>query len=173
MATERAALQALTAVDGSLLPGPCRRWPGRCGEDARASGREDARGLRGAATESRGGRHGDRAGNASERAEWRRLVQPGGLYVVDRGYADDELFQELHDLPCRFLARVQYNAASEVQAERPVAAAAQVAGVRRDCLIRRLGTAHHTRLLPQPFRVVLVAAGKTSRRMGRRTSWYW
>jgi hypothetical protein len=56
---------------------------------------------------------------------------------------------------------VQDNAASEVQAERPMAAAAQVAGGRRDCLIRRLGTAHHTRLLPQPFPVVLVAAGKT------------
>jgi hypothetical protein len=25
------------------------------------------------------------AGNASERAEWRRLVQPGGFYVVERG----------------------------------------------------------------------------------------
>jgi hypothetical protein len=28
------------------------------------------------------------AGNGSERAEWRRLVQPGGFYVVDRGYVD-------------------------------------------------------------------------------------
>ena len=33
--------------------------------------------------------------------------------------------------------------------------------MRRDALLRRLGTAHHTRLLPQPFRVVLVATGKT------------
>lgn len=100
------------------------------------------------------------AGQASERAEWRRLVQPGGFYVVDRGYAAYTLFQELHELPCHFLARVQYNAADEVQAERPVSAAAQAAGVRRDCLIRRLGTAHHVPLLPQPFRVVLVASGK-------------
>jgi hypothetical protein len=28
------------------------------------------------------------AGNGSERAEWRRLVQPGGFYVVDRGSVD-------------------------------------------------------------------------------------
>ena len=81
--------------------------------------------------------------------------------MVDRGYADYELFQELHDLPCSFIARVQYNAAYEVQEERPVSAAAQAAGVRRDCLIRRLGTPHHTQLLPQPFRVVLVAVGKS------------
>ena len=35
------------------------------------------------------------------------------------------------------------------------------AGVVRDAVLRRLGTAHHTRLLPQPFRLVQVAAGKT------------
>jgi hypothetical protein len=101
------------------------------------------------------------AGNASERAAWRRLVQPGGFYVVDRGDTDYELCQELPDLPCHFLARVQHNAAYEVQEEGPIAAAAQAAGVRRDCLIRRLGTAHHTRLLPQPCRVVLGASGQT------------
>ena len=35
------------------------------------------------------------------------------------------------------------------------------AGVVRDAVLRRLGTAHHTRLLPQPFRVVQVTTGKT------------
>jgi IS4 transposase len=67
----------------------------------------------------------------------------------------------LHDLPCSCIARVQHNAAYEVQEERPVSAAAWTAGGRRDDLIRRLGTAHHSRLLPQPFRMVLVASGKT------------
>jgi IS4 transposase len=71
------------------------------------------------------------------------------------------LFQTLHDLPCSFVGRVQNNAVSEVQEEGPVSAAAQAAGVRRDCTLRRLGTPHHTRVLPQPFRVVVVATGKT------------
>ena len=35
------------------------------------------------------------------------------------------------------------------------------AGGVRDAVLRRLGTAHHTRLLPQPFRVVQVTTGKT------------
>jgi len=158
VATERAALQALTAVDGSLLPAlPKMAWALWQDDQHRAAKMHVAfevlRHIPVGVTVT--------AGNASERTEWRRLVQPGGFYVVDRGYADYERFQELHDLPCRFLARVQYNAAFEVQEERPVAAAAQAAGVRRDCLIRRLGTPHHTPLLPQPFRVVLVAAGKT------------
>jgi hypothetical protein len=158
VATERAALQALTAVDGSLLPAlPKMAWALWQDAQHRAAKMHVAfEVLRqipvGVAVT---------AGQASERAEWRRLVQPGGFYVVDRGYADYALFQELHELPCHFLARVQYNAAYEVHEERPVSAAAQAAGVQRDCLIRRLGTPHHTSLLPQPFRVVLVASGKT------------
>lgn len=158
VATERAALQALTAVDGSLLPAlPKMAWALWQDAQHRAAKMHVAfevrRQIPVGVTVT--------AGQASERAEWRRLVQPGGFYVVDRGYTDYELFQELHDLPCHFLARVQHNAAYEVQEERPMSAAAQAAGVRRDGLIRRLGTAHHTRLLPQPLRVVLVASGKT------------
>jgi hypothetical protein len=156
VATERAALQALTAVDGSLLPAlPKMTWAVWQDDQHRAAKMHVAfevlRQIPVGVTVT--------AGNASERSEWRRLVQPGGFYVVDRGYTDYELFQDLHDLPCSFLARVQHNAAYEVQEERPVSAAAQATGVRRDCLIRRLGAAHHTRLLPQPFRVVLVASG--------------
>jgi IS4 transposase len=71
------------------------------------------------------------------------------------------LVQELHDLPWSFLVRVQYHAAYEVQQEREVSAAAEAAGVYRDCLVRRLGTEHHTRWLPQPFRVVVLATAKT------------
>lgn len=156
MAPERAALQALTAVDGSLLPAlPKMAWALWQDAQHRAAKMHVAfEGLRqipvGVTVT---------AGHASERAEWRRLVQPEGCYVVDRGSADYALCQDLHDLPCHFIARVQHNAAYAIQEVRPVAAAAQAAGVQRDCLIRRVGTAHHTRLLPQPFRVVLVAPG--------------
>jgi Transposase DDE domain len=155
---ERAALQDLTAVDGSLLPAlPKMAWALWQDDRHRAAKMHVAFAVLpqvpvGVTVT---------AGSASERAELQRLVQAGGFYVVDRGDADYALFQALQDLPCRFIGRVQHNAAYEVQEERPVSAAAQAAGVRRDCLIRRLGTAHHTRLLPQPFRVVLVATGKT------------
>src|SRR5256712_14102942 len=57
------------------------------------------------------------AGNGSERAEWRRLVQPGGFSVVDRGYVDYSLFQELHDLPCSFFFRGKDNPGYEGQGE--------------------------------------------------------
>ncbi len=53
------------------------------------------------------------------------------------------------------------NAAYEVQEERALSPAAVHAGVVRDAVRRRVGTAHQTRLLPQPFRIVQVATGKT------------
>ena len=155
---EQAALAQLTAVDGSLLPAlPRMAWALWQDDQHRAAKMHVAFAVL---------RQGPvdvtvTAGNSSERAEWRRLVQPGGFYVVDRGYADYSLFQDLHDLPCSFICRVQDNAAYEVQAERSLSPAAVQAGVSHDYVLRRLGTAHHTRLLPQPFRVVLVATGKT------------
>jgi hypothetical protein len=155
--TERAALQALTAVDGSLLPAlPQMTWALWQDAQHRATklhvAFEVLRHIPVAVTVT--------AGQSSERAQWRRLVPPGGFDVVDRGYTDDSLFQERQELPCHFLARIQDHAAYEVQEEGLVSAAAHAAGVRRDCLIRRLGSAQHVPLLPQPFRVVLLAADK-------------
>jgi hypothetical protein len=155
---EHAALAQLTAVDGSLLPAlPRMAWAPWQDDQHRAAKMHVAFAVL---------RQGPvdvtvTAGNGSERAQWRRLVHPGGFYVVDRGYADYSLFQDLHDLPCSFLCRVQDNAAYEVQETRALAPAAVQAGVVDDAVLRRLGTAHHTRLLPQPFRVVRVATGKT------------
>jgi hypothetical protein len=155
---EQEALQHLTAVDGSLLPAlPKMAWALWQDEWHRAAKMHVAfevlRQVPVGVTVT--------AGQASERAELRRLVRPGGFYVMDRGYADYALFQELHDLPCSFLVRIQYNAAYEVQQELEVSTAAAGAGVSRDCVLRRLGTEHHTRLLPQPFRVVVLATDKT------------
>jgi hypothetical protein len=153
---EQDALRDVTAVDGSLLPAlPRMAWALWQDEQHRAAKMHVAFAVL---------RHAPvavtvTAGNSSERQELRRLVQPGGFYVFDRGYADYTLFQELHDRPCSFVGRIQNNAVYEVQEERLVSTTAQAAGVRRDCTLRRLGTPHHTRLLPQPFRVVLVATG--------------
>jgi len=109
---EHAALAPLIAVDGSLLPAlPRMAWALWQDDQHRAAKMHVAFAVL---------RQGPvdvtvTAGNGSERAEWRRLVQPGGFYVVDRGYVDYSLFQELHDLPCSFLCRVKDNAAYEVQ----------------------------------------------------------
>ena len=51
-------------------------------------------------------------------------------------------------------------AATTAQQKHPAPPAVH-AGVGHDAVLRRLGTAHHTRLLPQPCRVVPVATGTT------------
>jgi Transposase DDE domain len=104
----QAALAALTAVAGSLLPAlPRMLWAVWQDDQHRAAKMHVACAVL---------RPGPvdvtvTAGNASERAELRRLGQPGGFYGLDRGYIDYDLFQELHDLPCSFLGRVKTNVA--------------------------------------------------------------
>jgi Transposase DDE domain len=89
-------------------------------------------------------------------------VPPGGFYVFARGSIDYAVFQALHDLPCSCLGRVKANVSYEVHEEHPVSAAARAAGVERAVVLRRLGTAHQSRLLPHPFRLVQVATGQTA-----------
>lgn len=96
------------------------------------------------------------AGNGPERDELRKLVQPGGLYVADRGYADYSLFREFDAQGVRFIIRLQENAVYEVQEERSLTDADRAAGVVRDVTLRRLGTEKHNSLLEQPLRIVIV-----------------
>lgn len=153
---QRAALRDLTAVDGSLLPALPRMAWARWQDDRHRAAKmhvafEVLRRVPVGVTVTEGA--------GSERQQWRRLCRPGGFYVVDRGYADYDLFRELRDAGCSFVARVQQNAAYEVAQERPLSAAARAAGVVRDCTIRRLGTEKHNQLLERPLRVVVVATG--------------
>jgi hypothetical protein len=155
---EQEMLAQLTAVDGSLVPAvPRMAWALWQDAQHRAAKRPGAFAVL---------RHGPvdgtiTAGNGAERAQWRHLVQPGGFSVVERGAADYRVLQARHAVPCRCICRVQDNAADEVQEERSLSPAAVQAGVVHEEVLRRLGTAHHTRLLPQPCRVVLVATGTT------------
>jgi len=153
-----AALAQWIAVDGSLVPAlPRMAWALGQDDQQRAAKRHGACAvLRPGPVEGTGP-----AGNGSARAEWRRLGQPGGCSVVDRGAVASRLWQALPALPCRFLWRGKDHAASGRQEERALTPAAMHAGVVRDARRRRVGTAHHTRVLPQPFRLVQVATGKT------------
>ncbi|MEZ5944348.1 MAG: transposase [Planctomycetaceae bacterium] len=90
-------------------------------------------------------------GNGAEREQLRNMVQPGGFYVADRGYANNAMFREFDAQNVRFLIRVQENTTFEVQAEQPLSDADSQAGVVRDVLVRRLGTEKHNRLLEEPL----------------------
>ena len=148
-----AALAGLTVIDGSLLPALSRMaWALWQDATHRAAKMHVAFAVFPAAPVQVS----VTAGIGSERAEWRRIAQPGGFYVADRGYADYSLFRELDALGCRFVVRVQENAVYEVAQERPLSAVDRAAGVLRDVTLRRLGTEKHNSLLDHPLRLVQV-----------------
>jgi hypothetical protein len=147
------ALRHLTAVDGSLLPAlPRMVWALWQDETHRAAKLhlhfEVARGIPVAATVT--------AGNGGEVAQLRQALQPGRLYVLDRGYAAYRLLRDILDAQSSFVVRLHHDAAFTVAQERPVSAAAQQAGVVRDVVVSRLGTDHHKDEVRQPLRVVAV-----------------
>lgn len=96
------------------------------------------------------------SGNGSERDELRRFVKPGGFYVADRGYANNEMFRDFDAQGVQFLIRVQQNAAYEIERENPLTDADRAAGVVRDVTLKRLGTDKHNPLLERPLRLVQV-----------------
>jgi hypothetical protein len=61
--------------------------------------------------------------------------QPGRRYVVDRDYADHELFAKIVRANSSLIARVKDNTAFVVQEERRLTATAKAVGVVRDVVI--------------------------------------
>jgi Transposase DDE domain len=154
---EWAALQNLTAVDGSLLPACARMsWALWLDPEHRAAKMhlhfEVLRGIptRVSVTE----------GNGSETEQLRRTLEAGRLYVIDRGYTEYQLFQDILDAHSSFVGRLRENAVWQVIEERPLTAADRAAGVRRD-LVVWLGGDQSGLVLRQPLRVVEVVTGKT------------
>jgi Transposase DDE domain len=149
-----AVLRELVASEGSLLPArPRMGWAVWQDKEHRAAKMHVAF----AALRQGPGGVTVTAGNGAARTQARRLVHPGGVYAVDRGYGDYEPFADLHGLPCSFLVRVQDNAAYEVAQARTLSAAARAAGVTSDVVLQRLGTAPHRPCAARPLRVVCVA----------------
>jgi len=155
---DQQALKNLTAVDGSLLPAlPKMAWALWLDEEHRAAKMHVAfevlRGIPVKVTLTEG--------NGNEKHQLRRILEPGRLYVIDRGYADYQLFQDILDSKSSFIGRIRENAVWTVVEERPVSANAKAAGVRRD-LVVRLGCKKSGAVLEQPLRVVEVETGKTN-----------
>ena len=96
----------------------------------------------------------------SELDQLRAMLQAGRLYVLDRGYAGYDLFGDILRAGSSFVGRLKEDAAFTVQEERPPSAAAQAAGVVRDVVVSKLGTAHHKDVIGQAVRLVWVATGK-------------
>ncbi len=154
---EAEALRGLTAVDGSLLPAlPKMAWALWLDPQHRAAKMHvhfDV--LKGVPVETT-----LTAGNDSESEQLRATLQAKRLYVIDRGYAEYQLFQDIVDAGSDFIGRIRDNAVWTVVEERPLTAEARAAGVRSDRVVW-LGGPQSGSVFKQPVRVVEVATGKT------------
>ena len=154
---EAEALRGLTAVDGSLLPALPRMawalWQG--GGGARAAKMHvhfdvlKAVPLDATVTPAA----------CSELGQLQATLQPGRLYVLDRGYAGYWLLKAIADAGSSFVVRVQDNVAYAAADERPVSAAARAAGGVRDVVARRLGADHHRDAVGQAVRLLWTRRG--------------
>lgn len=153
-------LKTLTAVDGSLLPALPRMVWALWKDDSHKAAKmhvhfEVLRGIPVRTTVT--------TGNDSERQQLRQTLQAGRLYVIDRGYAEYQLFQDIVDGGSQFIGRIRDNAVWEVVEERPVGAGASAAGVCGDRVVW-LGCDKSKEALRQPVRVVEVRTGKRDSR---------
>ena len=150
---EAEALRGLTAVDGSVFAGMSRMAWALCnGPGSRAAKLhlhfDVLKGVpcRAAVTPAA----------CSEPGQLEAMLRPDRLYVVDRGYADYELFARIVATGSSLVARVKDSTAFTVEEERPLDAAAGKAGVVRDVVLCRLGTPHHKDHLRRKMRLVIV-----------------
>jgi hypothetical protein len=151
------ALRGLTAVDGSLLPALPRMvwalWEDATHHAAKLHLQFDV--LKGVPSDAT-----ITTGASSEPDQLRAMLQPGRLYVIDRGYAGFQLFRDIIDAHSSFVGRVKDNTAFTVAEERVVDPQAQAAGVLRDVVIAKLGTDKHKDFIGQNVRLVTVRRTK-------------
>jgi hypothetical protein len=153
------ALRGLTAVDGTVLRAlPKMAWALWMDDQHRAAKLhlhfEVFKGVPVDATLT--------PAACSEPNQLRAMLQPDRLYVIDRGYADYQLFRDIVDAGSSFVGRVKDNTAFSVAEERSLTAAAQQAGVVRDLVLSKLGTGHHKDILQRPVRLVIVRYRKSN-----------
>lgn len=155
---EAEALRGLTAVDGSLLPAlPKMAWALWLDPQHRAAKMHvhfDV--LQGVPVETT-----VTTANDSETEQLRATLQAHRLYVIDRGYAEYQLFQDIVDAKSDFIGRSRDNAVWTVVEERPLTPEARAAGVRSDRIVW-LGGPQSGTVFKQPVRVLEVATGKTA-----------
>ena len=155
-----------TAVDGTLLHAlPQMLWALWLDEDHRAAKLhlqlDLLRGAPLAATLTDAG--------ASESQQLKQNLQPGRLYLNDRGYFDYLLLAAILEARSSFVARVRDNVGHEpLGAPRPLSAEAVRAGVVLDQLVE-VGSKNHRQLRGRTLRLVCLRAAASAPRSGRRT----
>lgn len=157
---EAEALQALTAVDGTLLPAlPKMAWALWNYDDKKAARLH----LHFEVLKSVPVDAAVTPGKSCEKKAMHAMLQAGRFYVIDRGYEQFRLFQAIIDIGSSFVCAVRDQMTWEIIQERPLSEAARTAGVIFDAVVN-LGSRKAVGVLKQPLRVVQIDIGKTDKK---------
>jgi hypothetical protein len=102
-------------------------------------------------------------GNANEKTVLRSVMSKDTLYVLDAGFAEYKLFQDILDAGSSFIARLRDNAVWETLHENLLTAEDQKAGVLSDTTVH-LGSKQKQDSLQRPVRVIRIFHRGDSRR---------
>jgi hypothetical protein len=94
-------------------------------------------------------------GHGSEIKQLRENLEPGRLYISDRGYFDYNLMRAILQAKSSFVARVRENIAYETLSENPISEEDARAGIEAD-LIVRAGCKPTQQIVEQPLRLVRI-----------------
>jgi hypothetical protein len=112
-----------------------------------------------AVTDARG------AGDSDERAVLRKRIQPGHTYVMDRGYAQFQLFNEVHAVGSSYVCRVRDNTApTAVVRDNPLSDADRDAGVLSDRVVTLGKRSAASGTCDHPVRLVCVTTTPHAKR---------
>jgi hypothetical protein len=144
--------QMLVAVDGSLLPAlPKMLWALWLDDTHRAAKLhlefDIMKGIPVGANIT--------DANANEKDLLRKSLGGGKLYVLDAGYRQYRLFEDIRKANSSFVVRIGDNAVWETIEERPLSEADRCAGVQRDMIVH-LGSPQCRDDLSTPVRIVEV-----------------
>lgn len=147
---EREALRHLTAVDGTLLQVLPRLAHKLWGDAGKLSAKlhlhfEVGRGIPVDGTVT--------AAASSEIAQLKGTLQPGRLYVTDRGYASYSLMAAIIAKGSSFVTRLRADSIIRDAEEQPIDDTARQAGIERDAIVRLGADGHGPKL---PVRIVVV-----------------
>jgi hypothetical protein len=149
------ALANLTAVDGSLFRAlPRMAWALWNYEDKKAVRLHlHFEVMSGApfAAEITHGKH-------CEKKVLHTMIEPGRFYVMDRGYEQFHLYQQINDKGSYFVTAVRGQMTWKVIEPRELTSADQEAGVTFDAVVE-LGAEKAKGVLTRPYRVVMISYG--------------
>ena len=101
-------------------------------------------------------------GNANEREVLASNLEPGRVYVMDRGYLTFDLFRKIVDVGSSLVCRVRENTAFEVLEHRPLSDEAVQAKIVRDVRVRFTGWKAAAPLGDHPMRIVEITSNPTT-----------